>query len=183
MLALVAIFALPIIISLVLKRYKVTVFSALCAIPATTTLAINLMGYSFAPEVDYAIFLASILLCALCFIASLPSQKVIAILLCMLIVIPVIIFVTMVHDYSVTVTIDQEEYVASYCGFNIGPTYVSYHKKCNSVLYEYEPSFYSALLSMGSAESIGYSIVEYLEEGITEFYSSPEDAIDSLRDN
>ena len=183
MLTLAALFALPIIVSIVCKNYKITVFSSLCAIPACITSVLNLLGYSFAAEVDYAIFLVSILLCILCFIATFPSKKGLAVILCILITFPIIAFVTLVRDYSFEVTIDGEEYAASYCCFNVGPTTVGYHEKCNKLFYKYEPSFYSALLCMGSPECIGNCMLEYLEEGITEFYSSPEDAVDALRDS
>ena len=172
MLILTLLFAIPIIISIVCKKYKVTIFSAVCAIPAAANLCLNLLGYSFTPHTDHIIVIASFIVCIFCIIASVPTTKWITILLCTIITIPVLTFLSLVRDYSVEVTIDETEYSASYCGFNVGPTVVSYHEKYNSVFYKYEPSFYSGLICMGGVEDIG----EQIKLGeVTEFCATTDD--------
>ncbi len=179
-LAITSLFLLPIIVSLVCKQYKVTVFSAVCAVPIAITAVLNFMGYTFIDDIAYAIEFTSIILVAVAIILSLPIKKGILIAVCIILAIPVITVFSMGRNYSVEVNIDGTEYMASYCGFNVGPTSVGYHEKCNSVMYKYEPSFYSALICMGSPECIENCMIEYLEKGITDFYSSPNEAISAL---
>lgn len=175
--ALFALFLLPIITAVFSKKYKLAVISGICAIPCIVAMVTYACGYVFTTEITSIVKLASVILLAVCSVASMPVKMAkVAVGLVAVLGVLIILF-DISASASVDVVIDEKEYEACFSSFNVGPTVVGYHEKVNPLMCKNHPAFYSSLFSMGSEEDMKQAIVDGEVGG---FINSSDEAVDDL---
>lgn len=175
--ALFALFLFPIIASVLSKKYKLAIFSGVCAIPCIVIMVTYACGYVFTTEITSIVKLVSVILLAVCSVVSMPIIMArVAVGLIAVLGVLIILF-DISTSASVDVVIDGKEYDACFSSFNVGPTVISYYDKVNAVINYREPSFYGALFSMGSEEDMKQAIID---GEVSEFVNSIDEAVDDF---
>ncbi|MBR4072215.1 MAG: hypothetical protein IKK26_06650 [Clostridia bacterium] len=157
--ALLALFLFPVIVSITVKKYKLAIASAVCAIPCIISSVMYVMGYVLTVDVMITVKIVSVVLLTVCSVVATPfriSKVVVGIVSALAVL---IILFDISTSASVDVVIDGKTHEASFSSFNVGPVVVTYQEKLNGVLCKREPVFYSALLSMGSEEDMKNAIL------------------------
>ncbi len=175
--ALLALFLFPIIVSIAVKKYKLTIVSTVCAVPCIAASVMYTMGYVLTVDTIIIMKIVSVALLAVCSIVATPSSIAkVAVGIVSALAVLIILF-DISTSASVDVVIDGKEYKAYFSSFNVGPTIVSYHEKVNPLMCKNHPAFYSSLLSMGSEEDMKQAIVEGDVGG---FINSNDEAVDDF---